>query len=222
MESPAEPDDFDSEFKNLCFNMGLALVRWQHVEDEHFYLFQALTGLTGQSICSIIYHSSESFEARRNMVTRLARHRVGCFDVKRKRLANRYINCLDKQLKDANLNRNKIAHYGFEYGIVGYAEQDNGDVSIDFSPPRLQPSPINKISQIQGFSSSDTKHNLSSFNIKQYLIEFGELACTVRKFNCWFFSPPPQREKREHKTSHTQDQPPPQGTPPQSETPSDQ
>jgi hypothetical protein len=63
MSEPEKEDDrrYQEEFKNLCYFMGLSLVMWQQVEEEHFRLFVKMLGAPQKEICSIVYYSTESF-----------------------------------------------------------------------------------------------------------------------------------------------------------------
>jgi hypothetical protein len=86
--------------------MGLALTVWQNVEEQHYHLFLKLLGSQEGDISSVVYFSVESFEARRRMVGRMVHYYSTSKEL-------RIVwNKIEKQLKDHNESRNKIAHYG--------------------------------------------------------------------------------------------------------------
>jgi hypothetical protein len=60
------------DFKSICSAIGSALILWQDVEDAHFRLFVKMLGAPREEICSAVYYSVQSFEARYKIVGRMA------------------------------------------------------------------------------------------------------------------------------------------------------
>src|ERR1700687_749332 len=126
----------DSEFLDLCRNIGLALVVWQEVEEAHFELFVKMLGSDYNEVSAVVYFSVESFEARRKMVGNMAHYFLTA--KADKTIWNDDKGGLQKALKDANENRNKLAHYNVEEDLLNVDEED-GVVTVDLGPPRLRP-----------------------------------------------------------------------------------
>jgi hypothetical protein len=58
------------------------------------------------------------------------------------------MNEIEKQLKDCNSDRNKIAHYGLEHDIE--TTKVDGVSEFTYKPPTLQPSRSNRVSRLLG------------------------------------------------------------------------
>jgi hypothetical protein len=67
-------ESYRNDFRELCYNIGLALVIWQRVEELHFQLFGRFLGVPLSQITSAAYHSTESFDARNTMLDRMAQY----------------------------------------------------------------------------------------------------------------------------------------------------
>jgi hypothetical protein len=141
----AKPDEFDV----LCRQIGLALITWQDVETAHFRIFFKLLGAPEYSLASIVYHQNESFDARHTMVLRLVQHSLKGQPELLKLWDDGKIG-LYKNVKDANLNRNKLAHYTHEFMVSSIEKADDGGAIVRFDQPRLQPSPYNMVSRLLG------------------------------------------------------------------------
>jgi len=189
----SEEDEYDQQFRNICFNMGIALVEWQRLEDQHYGLFRHLTGIQRQDLASIVYHSTESFDARRVMVGHLARAFIDQLNDKQQAKARRQIAAIDKGLADASKNRNKIAHHAMEYKISSMKENDDGSITIEYGPPRLQQSSSNILSRIEGRGPDQKGHDLGVTELQTYRDEFKKVQAQIIAFNHWLaLVTPPQ------------------------------
>src|SRR5450631_3831401 len=97
------------EFEDLCYHVGLAMITWQSVEDVHFKLFFKMLGAPKYEVASIVYYSTESFQGRHKMVSLMT-----SFFLQSKKDKTEWSNTtggLQKEIKEANENRNKLAHY---------------------------------------------------------------------------------------------------------------
>jgi hypothetical protein len=177
--SDPETDKIDEEYRDLCTNIGIALVTWQDVEKSHYRLFRKFLGVEASAISSVVYFSAESFESRRKMVSRMASYYLAGAEYAEQRQAWQ---TLEKELKDANDNRNKIAHYSAEYPLIKAAELPNGVIEFEFGPVRLQPSPENYVSKALGRTPDKEEHNLSSREIRRYTAEFLALSGRLDQF----------------------------------------
>jgi hypothetical protein len=162
----------DEEKRDFCMRMGLALAVWQNVETQHYHLFLNLLGIADERIASVVYFSTESFEARRIMVHRM----VECFPTTKKKLRVEW-NELSKELKTANGTRNKIAHYEIAYPV--YESKSEKD-KVHVGSPILMPSLYNQVSKLLG--RSDPAHSPSADELDQYIRDFGNLATRVCRF----------------------------------------
>jgi len=155
--------------------MGLALTVWQNVEEQHYHLFLKLLGSQEGDISSVVYFSVESFEARRRMVSRMVHYYSTSKEL---RIA---WNKIEKQLKDHNESRNKIAHYGIYYDFF---ERDlpDGKFEYTFALPSLQPSRSNSVNVLLGRTSDEPAHNLGAAELDAYIRSFGALAQSISKF----------------------------------------
>jgi len=171
------------DFQDFCYHIGLALVTWQDVEEAHFKLFFKLIGAPNAEIASLAYHAIESFTARHVMVGRM----VDSFfksttqdEAVRKKWQN--ADGLQKRLKDANLNRNKLAHYSWKTDFVSETHLKTGGIFLRFSGPRLQASAYNSVSRALGYTPDKPEHNLDIPALQTYTGEFLRLAVKLDDF----------------------------------------
>jgi hypothetical protein len=179
----------DSEFLDLCRHIGLALVVWQEVEEAHFELFVKMLGSDYNEVSAVVYFSVESFEARRKMVGNMAHYFLTA--KADKTIWNDDKGGLQKALKDANENRNKLAHYNVEEDLLNVDEED-GVVTVDLGPPRLRPHKWNLVSRLRGLTPDKPEHNLSVAEVAGYVREFRKLARRIRDFSSNLTLPPQQ------------------------------
>jgi hypothetical protein len=177
----------DSEFLDLCRHIGLALVVWQEVEEAHFGLFVKMLGSDYNEVSAVVYFSVESFEARRKMVGNMAHYFLTA--KADKTIWNDDKGGLQKELKDANENRNKLAHYNVEEDLLNVDEED-GVVTVDLGPPRLRPHKWNLVSRLRGLTPDKPEHNLSVAEVAGYVREFRKLARRIRDFSSNLTLPP--------------------------------
>ncbi len=173
----AKPDEFDV----LCRQIGLALITWQDVETAHFRIFFKLLGAPEYSLASIVYHQNESFDARHTMVGRLVQHSLKGQPELLKLWDDGKIG-LYKNVKDATLNRNKLAHYTHEFMVSSIEMADDGGAIVRFDQPRLQPSPYNMVSRLLGRTPDKDDHNLSAATLQTYVTEFVKLVGRLDEF----------------------------------------
>jgi hypothetical protein len=189
----ADSEKFE-QFQEFCYHIGLALVTWQDVEEAHFKLFFKLIGAPNGEIASLAYHSLDSFQTRHVMVGRM----IDLFfknttqDETVKRVwAN--VDGLQKRLKDANLNRNKLAHYSWETDFVSETHLETGGVIVKFTGPRLQASSYNSVSRVLGYTPDKPEHNLDEGTLRTYIGDFRRLATELdafqRDLNSWPLEP---------------------------------
>jgi hypothetical protein len=181
-------DDRKNNFRELCYHIGLALVTWQRVEDLHFEIFGRFLGVPLGQITSAAYHSIENFEARNAMLGRMAYYFLHPIEELIPRpLAREYKATwiewqkLYKSLKDANLNRNKLAHYAADYDLINMRNV-GGDIVFDVTPHTLRPSPFNYVSRLLGRTKDQKEHNLGVPEIGQYVINFREVEAACAAF----------------------------------------
>jgi len=169
--------------------VGIALVAWQSVEEVHFRLFCKLLGLKPSYMMSIVYFSTENFDARRILVGRMAQQFLK--DEKFTAQNRSDWNEIDKDLKTANLNRNKFAHYTIEHDFIKTSDHPDkeGWFTIEFGPYRLRPSTYNKVSELLGRTHINPEHNLSPDAVDDYTRSFNALAQRVADFTFDLDSP---------------------------------
>ena len=182
-----EGSDNRNDFRELCYHIGLALVTWQRVEDLHFEIFGRFLGVPLGKITSVAYHSTESFNARNTMLDRMAYYFTRPIkELIPRELAREYKAAwvewanLHKLLKDANLNRDKLAHYAADYDLINM-RQEGDNILFDVTSHTLRPSPFNAVSEYLGRTKDRKEHNLGVPEINQYVIEFrqAEAACAA-------------------------------------------
>ena len=179
-----------TEFEELAYHIGAALITWQHVEEAHFALFMKMLGAPQAEIGSVVYYSIESFKSRHRMVGRMAHYFLLEKADKIKWENNK--GGLKKELKDANNNRNKLAHYAIQYDIIGQKTLEDGSIELEFSQPRLQPSPDNLVSRLLGRTPDKPDYNLTPTEIRQYILVFRDLAVRLQEFQRGLPLPKPQ------------------------------
>ncbi len=180
MNLPA--DESRDQFSALCQQIGMALVTWQEVENAHFRIFHRLLGEPQFSIASIVYHHTESFEARHKMVGLLIQHSLKDKEPALRKMWSNEKGGLQKDVRDANLNRNKLAHYSHDQAVSSVEKTDDGEVVVKFSEPRLQPSPYNEVSRLLGRTPDRDEHNLSVVGIQNYIADFVTLTRRLDEF----------------------------------------
>jgi hypothetical protein len=182
------------DFQDFCYHIGLALVTWQDVEEAHFKLFFKLIGAPNGEIASLAYHSIEGFQQRHAMIGRM----IDAFfkntkqdEVVKQTWGN--ADGLQKRLKAANLDRNKLAHYSWKTDFVSETHLATGGVIVKFSGPRLQASAYNSVSRASGYTPDKPEHNLDIAAIQAYTGEFLRLAVKLDDFqrglNTWPLEP---------------------------------
>ncbi len=184
------------EYRALCYEIGSGMIAWQRVESEHFRLFVKMLGAPSADICSAVYFSIESFEARHRVVERMV-----IFFLRGRRYKKQRVEWsgddktlgLAKVIKDANDNRNKLAHYGLDFELLGVTENPDGSVSRDHRP-RLQPLRENVVSSMTGRAAHIPGHNLTAIMVKGYVADFRALQTRVEAFVDSLTLPPPQPE----------------------------
>lgn len=128
-----EPEREHNDYLHFMGYMGVALTSWADVEEAHFLAFRKMMGSTKKEICSIIYFSIPSFEAKRVLVDRVATYYLA--DEFKKGWSK-----LDRELQQASAQRGMLAHYGLDFEILAKTENEDGSLSIEFGRPRLRPS----------------------------------------------------------------------------------
>jgi hypothetical protein len=120
-----------NDFDELCRLKGLALAVWQRLEDLHFVFFHRMLGDRQIEMSSMIYHGLSSFEARRQLVDRIA----SLFSLTEE--ARSDWDAIHRDLETAAKNRNKVAHYTIEYADVTSTELGDGSIEFLFRDPRM-------------------------------------------------------------------------------------
>jgi hypothetical protein len=167
-----------NEFHDLCYHIGLALVTWQRVEELHFHIFGRFLGVPLSQITSAAYHSTESFDARNTMLDRMAHYFLSPIKELLPREVNKHYKelrikwqVLHKLLKNANSNRNKLAHYTADYDLINM-RNEGSDIVFDVTPHTLRPGPLNYVSRLQGRTKESPEHNLGVPELKQCVVQF--------------------------------------------------
>ncbi len=172
-----------SEFEDLAYHIGTGLIIWQHVEVMHFALFMKMLGAPQAELASIVYYSTESFEGRHRMISKMVD--LSLKDKAHKKLRADWNSAdgeLQKDLKDGNDNRNKLAHYGIEHDVIGEKDLPDGSIEFEFGAPRLRPSPYNLVSELLGRTADKPEHDLSPTEIRKYILDFRHLVIRLDKF----------------------------------------
>jgi hypothetical protein len=167
--------------KDFYSAIGEALVMWQRVEESHFRLYLELIRAEDKEVAAIPYFSIESFNGRHKMVGHMISVALGAKNQKKLRI--RWSNELQKTIKDANLDRNKLAHYGLQISAQDSGILPDGTLSLTLSEPRFQPSPLNIVSKLQGYISEQETHNLNAAAIRTYGASFYSLRLSILEYS---------------------------------------
>jgi hypothetical protein len=168
----------------LCFALGQAIVAWQDVEDAHFRLFFRMLGATNTDIAAIVYYNTESFDGRRRMVDNMVK--VVLTKKEYKALRSAWANDrggLQKEIRVANDNRNKLAHYSLETDTTATMDRETEIVEVRISSPRLRPSVYNIVSHLLGRTPDQPAHNLGVNEVRSFAAEFRSLAKRMSAFH---------------------------------------
>jgi hypothetical protein len=176
----SSPESVDGDFREICYLMGLALVTWQGIEDAHFKIFLKMLKVPMDDVSSVPYFAIESFASRHAMLDKMAQYFLAprCFKKQRKEWQDLYT-----AAKNANDNRNKFAHYALDYDFIRHYERPDGSVVVEFTPHRLRPARQNAVSRLLGRTPDKDDHNLGPDQIKQYIVEFRQLAGQLELFH---------------------------------------
>lgn len=177
------------EFQDLCYHIGLALVTWQELEESHFSLFFKMVGARDYEIGSVIYHHIESFQTRHTMLGYIAQIYLKDKPDQRQVWENNS-GGLKKEIKDANENRNKLAHYAEDVDLGEMITQPDGSVSFPVSNPSLRPGRHNTISRLLGRTADKPEHNLGVTEIRDLIKAFRELTKKIDDFRLSLPVPP--------------------------------
>jgi hypothetical protein len=186
-----EPTNFPDpkQIEQLLALMGLGLINWQHVEDEHYLLCRKLLNYPPEGISSVIYHGPPSFESRRVLVARMMEASIVPPND-----ATAW-NKINKRLGDASEHRGQIAHFtiGFDVKILAPADYKIGAA-------RLQPSANNKLKDSQNKGSTNPKYHVKNKQLLEYANEFLALSKDLAEFrkkliiSKWLKVKPPEGE----------------------------
>jgi hypothetical protein len=186
----AEEQISQTLYTEMCKALGGALCNWQHVERAHFRLFLKMLNAPNWETCSAAYYSIESFEARHNMVGRVAYYFLK--DDRYKSQREWWCGVgggLQKEIKTANQNRNKIAHYGLSFveikPMMHRVVDDRimePDGYVKFRFPALRPTPENLVDRLVGRISTNPEHSLGPGRINTYAHQFIRLAQIIGEF----------------------------------------
>jgi hypothetical protein len=166
-------------FEQLCTALGYALCSWQNVEDAHFRLFLRMLNAPNWETCSAAYYSIESFDARHKMVSRVAHYFLkGNYFKSHRETWCGLDGGLDKAIKDANTNRNKIAHYGPDFDDF----EGDGELLTGLRIPKFRPTQNNLVNRLIGRAGDKPEHNLNVGAIQKYGDQFRDLANHIGQF----------------------------------------
>jgi hypothetical protein len=169
-----------NDFADLCYHIGLALVTWQRVEDVHFKIFLKMLDVPLSNVSSVAYYNLEGFEARNTMLDRMAHYFLEPRRFKQQRIVWQN---LHKRLKDANLNRNKLAHYTANYDLINQRDLPDGSIAFDVTPHTLRPAEWNFVSRLLGRTPDKEEHNVGVDQIKRYVVDFRQLEQQMELFH---------------------------------------
>jgi hypothetical protein len=193
-ESPEE-DDGATLFKAI----GFALWTWQGVEKAHFKLYLRMLGAPQWEVCAAAYYSIESFAARHTMVWRMA-HYFLQGDQYKSHLkqwegvarGKGKAKGLYREIKYANDNRNKLAHYTLGYDVVAVRTNPDETVDVDLGPPTWRPVATDLAAPLTGRTPDRPEHNLTWRQVFIYAKEFSELGTRLDAFQESLNLPAPQ------------------------------
>jgi hypothetical protein len=166
--------------KGFYSAIGEALVMWQRVEEAHFKLYLELIRADGE-VAGIPYFINESFHNRRKMVGQMIPLALKARS--QKTLRARWSDELQKAIKDANLDRNKLAHYGLYISAQSAVDPADGTHSYTLDEPRFRPSSLNIVIKLQGYVPEQEAHNLSAESIRAYSVSFHALRLKLLEYS---------------------------------------
>jgi hypothetical protein len=181
------------EFRQLCHETGAAFFAWQNVEKAHFKLFLRMLGAPQWEVAAAAYYSIESFALRHTLVGRMAHYFMQ--DNRYKKHRERWCGVdggLQKEIKAANENRNKLAHYDLDWTRSKITEEPDGGVTVVFEEPALQPVDTNLVARLLGWTSDKPEHNLTIDSVRQYSRSFYDLGKRLHDFQESLNLPAPQ------------------------------
>jgi hypothetical protein len=165
-----------NELQYLFTYMGICLVNWQKVEDEHYLLFRKWIGFPKDEISAVLYYSPPTFESRRVLVDRIAQCVLdGEEDMHHLKSWKK----LNKQLESAAKKRGRIAHYSLDFEITYPA---SGPLKVEVGAPRLAPTAYNKLKTMQGKGADNPSHRLSIKELAGYITSFDALEKDLSAF----------------------------------------
>jgi hypothetical protein len=139
--------------------MGLGLITWKHVEDEHYLSFRKLLYHPAESVSSALYHSPPTFDSRRALVKRVMDANVVPDE------ARRIWRKISKRLGAASEHRGRRAHFGLGYEVDFI--KNEATISYRFIKPHLWPSLKNKLRSAQGRGYKSEQYRLSSETLRK-------------------------------------------------------
>jgi hypothetical protein len=186
--------DDSKGFLELCTAIGAAICIWQDVEKAHFKLFLRMLGAPQWEVAAAVYYSIESFALRHTMVSRMAHYYMEGASFKKHREEWAGLGGgLQKELKDAGDNRNKLAHYNIDWNVTTeVTEHADGTVTVVLGPPTLQPMDTDLVARLIGRTPDKPEHNLAVEQIRKYSAEFIILAKRLDAFQKSLNLPRPQ------------------------------
>jgi hypothetical protein len=170
------------------YHIGRSLVAWQDVEEEHFKLFFRLIGSPLFENAAIVYYGMGDFATRHKIVGQLLQITLNGPDFQdQRKVWQNEKGGLQKAIKNANDDRNKLAHY--ESHIDSKVEPGiSADptkiptIKIRLSGPTLRPSAYNVVSRLLGRTPDKEGHDLKIDEIKEFYAMFKDLAVKIDEF----------------------------------------
>jgi hypothetical protein len=193
MSESKSADEGEDDAGALFKAIGFALWTWQGVEKAHFKLYLRMLGAPQWEVCAAAYYSIESFAARNAMVWRMAHYFLQ---------GNNYKSHLKqwsgggkglyKELKDANDNRNKLAHYTLDWDVVGITKNPDETVDVELGPPTWRPVKTDLAAPLMGRTPDRLEHNLTWRAVYEYGNQFAALGKRLDAFQESLNLPAPQ------------------------------
>jgi hypothetical protein len=182
------------QVKELLLCMGLGLVGWEHVEDEHYLLFRKLLNYPMESVSSALYHGSPSFESKRVLLDRVMVASIvpTAFQTEWRKVI--------KELADASDHRGQIAHFGLGFEVEYLGDRDSQELNYKLVSPHLRPSMENKLKSSRNKGHENPKYRVAAAQLSAYVQEFTSMAGRVREFRKTLIvakMPPGKAPKRE-------------------------
>jgi hypothetical protein len=176
MNDTREKNEFPDpeKLRELITCMGLGLITWERVEDEHYGLFSKLLNYPNESMCSVLYHSPPSFESRRTLVDRAMEASIMPTEF---RATWKKIN---KRLSNGSEHRGQLAHFGLGFEVEFLDK--NEPLSYRLLEPHLRPSLKNQLKSKQGKGYENPKFRITTATIAEYVSEFTKLAADIAEF----------------------------------------